>query len=140
MDSKIPYCYLVFYQFCYNHYMRRLQKKHQDQRTLCQVKSSGSQLPGNKIKVVIYNGIKDSIMLYKLVIFPAKENSEMIISSTFKVSTNQPQVHRLRPPKIKFQEGIFFMRLTKILELDEICKGMLSVSAVQMKKSGTQAY
>lgn len=41
----------------------------------------------------------------------------MIFSS--KVSTNQPQFQRLRPPKITFQEEIFHETLNKISELEE---------------------
>uniref|UniRef100_A0A671GCX5 Modulator of smoothened n=1 Tax=Rhinolophus ferrumequinum TaxID=59479 RepID=A0A671GCX5_RHIFE len=48
-----------------------------------------------------------------------EENTEMIFSSAFKVSTDQLQFHRLRPPKIKFQ-GEIFHETHKISKLDEI--------------------
>lgn len=67
-------------------------------------------------------------MLYCFsIIFPAEENTRMIFARTFKVSTNQPQFHRLRLPNLKFQEEIFH-ETHKISELNEISDSMSSVS------------
>ena len=60
------------------------------------------------------------IYIYIYIFFKSKQEKKpttMIFSS--KVSTNQPQFQRLRPPKITFQEEIFHETLNKISELEE---------------------